>query len=75
MDNLKIKKKNMTFDEKITDMFGSKFKSGSNRLAFAFECKLIETTATGNTFSTQNKQSIVEFPVCKIEVPKSDDIK
>jgi len=62
--------KNMTFDDKITNMFGSKFKNGSNRLAFAFECKLIETTATGSNFSKQGKYKTVKFPVCKIEAKK-----
>ena len=62
--------KNMTFDDKITNMFGSKFKNGSNRLAFAFECKLIETTATGSNFSKQGKYKTVKFPVCKIEAQK-----
>jgi len=68
----KNQEKNMTFDEKITDMFGSRFKNGSNRLAFAFECKLIETTDTGINFSKQGKSNIVEYPICVIDVPKSE---
>ena len=70
----KNNERNLTFDDQITNMFGSKFTNGSNRLAFAFECKLIETTETGSDFSKQGKKSIVKFPICKIDVPKSDNI-
>lgn len=61
--------KNMTFDDKITNMFGSRLRSGNTyKPAFAFECKLIETDATGSTFSKQHKNWIKEYPICKINI-------
>lgn len=63
--------KNMTFDEKITNLYGSKLKNSGNQLAFAFECKLLETTNVGSNFSKQNNSRIVKFPIFKLDVPSS----
>lgn len=63
--------KNMTFDEKITNLYGSKLRNSGNQLAFAFECKLLETTSVGSNFSKQNSNKIVKFPVFKLDIPSS----
>ena len=69
LDTFKNDTKNMTFDDKITNMFGSRLRSGNTyKPAFAFECKLIETDATGSTFSKQHKNWIKEYPICKINI-------
>lgn len=61
--------KNMTFDEKITDMFGSKLRSGNTlKPAFAFECKLIENESSGSDFSKHQKVNIIKYPVCSIKL-------
>ena len=64
--------RNMTFDEKITSLFGSRLK-GDNR-EFAFECEVIEIeNVQGSTFSKQNKANIKRYPVCKIGILKEDN--
>lgn len=61
--------KNMTFDEQITDMFGSKLRSGNTlKPAFAFECKLIENESSGSDFSKQQKVNIIKYPICSIKL-------
>ena len=67
-------KGSMTFDKQITNMFGSRLKSGNGyKPAFAFECKLIETDQTGSTFSTQHKSKIKKYPVCEIKLEAQTD--
>ena len=69
LDTFKNDTKNMTFDDKITNMFGSRLRSGNTyKPAFAFECKLIETDATSSTFSKQYNRCIKEYPICKINL-------
>lgn len=67
-------KGSLTFDNQITNMFGSRLKSGNGyKPAFAFECKLVETDTTGNTFSTQHKSKIKKYPVCSIKLEAEND--
>lgn len=62
-------KGSMTFDDQITNMFGSRLKSGNGyKPAFAFECKLIETDNSGSTFSKQHNAKIKKYPVCNIKL-------
>lgn len=69
LDTFKNDTKNMTFDDKITNMFGSRLRSGNTyKPAFAFECKLIETDATSSTFSKQHNRCVKEYPICKINL-------
>ena len=69
LDTFKNDTKNMTFDDKITNMFGSRLRSGNTyKPAFAFECKLIETDATSSTFSKEYNRCIKEYPICKINL-------
>lgn len=71
-------KGSMTFDDKITNMFGSRLKSGNGyKPAFAFECKLIETDSSGSTFSKQHNAKIKKYPVCniKLETKSENDEK
>lgn len=68
--------KNMSFDDKITSMYGSKLKGNNNSSKpFVFECCLVETDNIGSDFSKQNKTQIKKYPICKIEESaESDDL-
>ena len=60
--------KNMSFDDKITSMYGSKLKGNNNSSKpFVFECCLVETNNIGSDFSKQNKVQPKKYSICKIE--------
>ena len=62
-------KGDLTFDQQITNMYGSRLRSGNGlKPAFAFECKLIETDTTGSTFSKQHNSKIKDYLVCSISL-------
>ena len=69
-----FEKGDMTFDQQITNMYGSRLRSGNKfRPAFAFECKLIETDSKGSTFSKQHKSNIIKYPVCSWKLIESSE--
>jgi hypothetical protein len=60
--------KNMSFDDKITSMYGSKLKGNNNSSKpFVFECCLVETNNIGSDFSKQTKVQPKKYSICKIE--------
>jgi hypothetical protein len=64
----------LTFDQKITNMYGSRLRSGNGlKPAFAFECKLIETDAKGSTFSKQHNSNIKEYNVCSLKLEDKNE--
>lgn len=66
--------KDLTFDQKITNMYGSRLRSGNGlKPAFAFECKLIETDAKGSTFSKQHNSNIKEYNVCSLKLEDKNE--
>ena len=66
--------KDITFDQQITNMYGSRLRSGNGlKPAFAFECKLIETDAKGSTFSKQHNSNIKEYNVCSLKLEDKNE--
>lgn len=68
-----FEKGDLTFDQQITNMYGSKLRTGRGlKPAFAFECKLIETDKNGSNFSKQHNSNIVKYPICEFKLVEAN---